>query len=516
MKTAIYCRLSSEDRDKLSVDDDSTSIQNQKDMLIKHAISNGWEIYSIYSDDDYSGADRNRPEFKRLIKDAKSRKFDIVLCKTQSRFTRDMELVERYIHTEFPRLGIRFISLIDNADTDDKGNKKSRQINALVNEWFLEELSDSIKSVLTSRREQGLHIGAFAPYGYAKDPNAKGHLIIDEEAAAVVRRIFLLYLAGKGKQLIARTLNEEGIPNPTEYKRLHGMVRNKKMQCSPLWSYFTITSILTNEVYIGNMIQGKSGVESYKTQQKVVYPSDQWIVVTGTHDPIIDQEIWNKTQELIQRKAARSEKKPEGIFARKVRCLNCGSRMHSVKNGEKRGFKCDRHTLSHDSCIGAYISLRKLQRIVIAQLHILSDELMDEELLEAGIEPFSDLNQRKVELESALSALHRKIEADKSVMKDQYILKIRHQITEKEYIENMIRITDEKNIDENRIVELTEQLSNIEGTIASVEDKRALISKYKNCRELSHEMVAILIDYIEVGKKDPVSKETQVVIHWNF
>ena len=280
MKTAIYCRISSEDRDKLSADDDSISIQNQKDMLIKHAISNGWEIYSIYSDDDFSGADRNRPEFKRLIQDAKSRKFDIVLCKTQSRFTRDMELVERYIHTEFPRLGIRFISLIDNADTDDKGNKKSRQINALVNEWFLEELSDSIKSVLTSRREQGLHIGAFAPYGYAKDPDAKGHLIIDEEAAAVVRRIFSLYLAGKGKQVIARTLNEEGIPNPTQYKRLHGMVRNKKMQCSSLWSYFTITSILTNEVYIGNMIQGKSGVESYKTQQKVTFPADQWIVVT--------------------------------------------------------------------------------------------------------------------------------------------------------------------------------------------------------------------------------------------
>ena len=145
---------------------------------------------------------------------------------------------------------------------------KARQINALVNEWFLEELSDSIKSVLTSRRKQGLHIGAFAPYGYAKDPDAKGHLIIDEEAAAVVRRIFSLYLAGKGKQVIARTLNEEGIPNPTEYKRLHGMVRNKKMQCSSLWSYFTITSILTNEVYIGNMIQGKSGVESYKTQQE--------------------------------------------------------------------------------------------------------------------------------------------------------------------------------------------------------------------------------------------------------
>ena len=326
MKVAIYCRLSAEDRNKLSADDDSASIQNQKDMLIKHAISNGWEIFGIYSDDDYSGADRNRPEFNRLIQDAKSRKFDTVLCKSQSRFTREVELVEQYIHTLFPTLGIRFISLVDNADTEDRGNKKSRQINALVNEWFLEELSDSIKSVLTSRREQGLHIGSFAPYGYAKDPYAKGHLIIDDEAAAVVRRIFTLYLEGKGKQAIARKLNEEGVPNPTEYKRRLGMVRNKNMKCSPLWSYFTITNILTNEVYIGNMIQGKSGVESYRSKQKVFYPIDQWIVVTGTHDPIIDQETWNKTQELIQRKATMCEKKPEGIFARKVRCLNCGSR----------------------------------------------------------------------------------------------------------------------------------------------------------------------------------------------
>ena len=122
MKVAIYCRLSAEDRDKLSADDDSASIQNQKDMLIKHAISNGWEIFGIYSDDDYSGADRNRPEFNRLIQDAKSKKFDTVLCKSQSRFTREVELVEQYIHTLFPMLGIRFISLVDNADTQFLSN----------------------------------------------------------------------------------------------------------------------------------------------------------------------------------------------------------------------------------------------------------------------------------------------------------------------------------------------------------------------------------------------------------
>ena len=180
-RVAIYCRLSEEDRNKQSETDDSNSIQNQKSMLLQYSLEHGWEVYNIYSDDDYTGSDRRRPEFNRLLEDAKNRKFDIVLCKTQSRFTRELELVEKYIHGLFPIWGIRFISIVDNADTANKGNKKSRQINGLVNEWYLEDMSENIKSVLTDRRKNGHHIGAFALYGYKKDPDVKGHLIIDEE-----------------------------------------------------------------------------------------------------------------------------------------------------------------------------------------------------------------------------------------------------------------------------------------------------------------------------------------------
>ena len=178
MKAAIYCRLSEEDRNKQSEDQDSNSIQNQKAMLLQYAMAQQWEVFSIYSDDDYTGSDRNRPEFQRLLRDAEQHKFDIVLCKTQSRFTRELELVEKYIHGLFPLWGIRFVSIVDNADTANKGNKKSRQINGLVNEWYLEDMSDNIRSVLTNRRKNGFHIGAFALYGYKKDPDQKGHLII--------------------------------------------------------------------------------------------------------------------------------------------------------------------------------------------------------------------------------------------------------------------------------------------------------------------------------------------------
>ncbi|MCL2033896.1 MAG: recombinase family protein, partial [Oscillospiraceae bacterium] len=185
MKAALYCRLSEEDRNKLAKTDDSESIQNQKTMLLQYAMDKGWDVYSIYSDDDYAGADRNRPAWGRLLQDAEDGKFSIILCKTQSRFTREMELVEKYIHGLFPVWGIRFVSIVDNADTENKGNKKARQINGLINEWYLEDMSDNIKSVLTSRRKNGFHIGSFALYGYRKDPDRKGHLLIDEEAAEI-------------------------------------------------------------------------------------------------------------------------------------------------------------------------------------------------------------------------------------------------------------------------------------------------------------------------------------------
>ena len=172
-KVAIYCRLSEEDRNKKQETDDSNSIQNQKAMLLEYSIQHGWEVYNIYSDDNYTGSDRNRPEFKRLLDDAEAHKFDIVLCKSQSRFTRELELVERYINGLLPLWGIRFISLVDNADTANKGNKKSRQINGLVNEWYLEDMSENIRAVLTNRRKNGFHIGAFALYGYQKDPGSR-------------------------------------------------------------------------------------------------------------------------------------------------------------------------------------------------------------------------------------------------------------------------------------------------------------------------------------------------------
>ena len=187
---AIYCRLSVEDAEKRAAE--SESIRNQRALLLGYAKKQGWAVYDIYADEDYSGLREDRPAFQRLLADAEERKFSIILCKTQSRFTRDMELVEKYLHGKFAEWGIRFIAVVDHVDTQDRAGKKARQINGLINEWYLEDLSGNVRAVLDHKRHSGCYIASFALYGYRKDPDRKGHLLIDEEAAAVVREVFNL------------------------------------------------------------------------------------------------------------------------------------------------------------------------------------------------------------------------------------------------------------------------------------------------------------------------------------
>lgn len=208
----IYVRLSSEDRDKKNVTDESESIQNQKTMLINYCIEKGWQINGIYSDEDYSGADSKRPAWNQVLRDCEDGKCSIVVCKTQSRFSRDMEMIEKYIHGKFLEWGIRFVGVVDNVDTNVKGNKKARQINGLINEWYLEDLSENIKSTLSTKRKNGEFVGSFAPYGYLVDPNNKNHLIVDEVAAPIVKRIFDMYINGLGYISIAKALNDDHIP----------------------------------------------------------------------------------------------------------------------------------------------------------------------------------------------------------------------------------------------------------------------------------------------------------------
>ena len=517
MKAAIYCRLSEEDRNKQFETDDSNSIQNQKAMLLQYAMEQGWEVYNLYSDDDYTGSDRRRPEFNRLLEDAKAHRFDIVLCKTQSRFTRELELVEKYIHGLFPIWGIRFVSIVDNADTANKGNKKSRQINGLVNEWYLEDMSENIRSVLTNRRQNGFHIGAFALYGYQKDPDQKGHLIIDEEAAAIVREVFTLFSQGYGKTAIARMLNDRGIPNPTEYKRLHGLrYQQPKRKNSTLWKYFAISDMLTNEIYIGNMVQGKYGSVSYKTKQNKPRSQSEWYRVEGTHEAIIDRPLWNRVQSMIAERAKPFDCGTVGLFARKAICANCGYTMRSSKNRGRHYLQCSNRHVAKDACIGSFISVEKLERMVIDELNRLAAAYLDKDELERSIEFCENLQGQKKQLLDTLSAYEKKIAEYTKGLRDLYMDKVKGLLNDSDFSTLSKEFSSEKSRLGRVLLDGQRQLAELEDRIAVGDNRKALVERYVNLEHLTREIVEILIDHITVGKRIPGTRDVPIEIHWNF
>ena len=320
-RCAIYCRLSREDEDKPG---QSESIQNQKALLLEYALERDWEVIELYSDEDYSGADRQRPAFLQMLSAAQGGAFQIILCKTQSRFTRDMELVERYLHHLFPLWGIRFVTLADHVDTAQKGNKKARQINGLINEWYLEDLSENIRMVLDHKRAAGQHIGSFSLYGYQKHPSQKGTLTIDPPAASVVRDIFSQALAGKSPQEIADQLNAAQLPNPTLYNTQQGLSYRSANPCtSGKWNRGTISRMLKNEMYLGTMVQGTQRKISYKSAKLAPVSPEDWFRVEKTHAPIIDKETFETVQRLRKRRQKKGSTAPPHPLSGLAYCHHC-------------------------------------------------------------------------------------------------------------------------------------------------------------------------------------------------
>ena len=485
--------------------------------MTQYALSHGWDIYEIYIDDDYSGADRSRPAFNRMLNDAENHKFDIILCKTQSRFSRELEVVERYINNLFPQWRIRFLSLIDNADSANEDNLLVRQINGIMDERYLADMSKNIRSVLTHRRKSGFHIGSFALYGYKKDPENKGHLIIDEEAAAVVREVFTLFSQGYSKTAIARMLNERGIPNPTEYKRLHGIrYQQPKHKNSTLWKYSAISNMLTNEIYIGNMVQGKYGSVSYKTKKNKPRPKEQWYRVENTHEPIIDKELWNTVQNMLSERAKPFSTGTIGLFARKARCAECGYTLRSLKSHGKYYLQCPNHHISKEYCAGAFISVELLEKAVLSELNTISEAYLNKAELERQLDFCTDLKERKSRLEKSIPFYRQKIEDCNKTLRELYMDKALNRIFQEEYTDLYNHFSDKKSQYELLIADTERKIQALDERIAVGNDLRPIIEKYINPEHLTREMVEILIDYISVGRRIEGTKTVPVEIHWNF
>ena len=323
----IYCRLSNDDER----DGESVSIENQKLLLERYVRERGWDEIDVYTDDGYSGTNFDRPGVKRLIEDAKAKRINIILVKDLSRFGRNYIEFGEYTDYLFPSIGCRFIALNNGIDTESSnGSTDVMCFLNLFNEFYSRDTSKKVKAVKKACAENGKFMGTYPAYGYRRDPEDKHHLVIDEETAPTVRRIFAMRASGMGFHAIAVKLNEEGIQSPgvLYYQRQN---RNDPRKVNHQWADQTVKSIIRNEVYIGNMVQGIIGTMSYKSRKLIGKPEDEWIRVEGTHEAIVSREIWETVVSIGQKKVRKSPTADgiKSIFTGLVYCADCGFKMRN-------------------------------------------------------------------------------------------------------------------------------------------------------------------------------------------
>ncbi len=316
-RVIIYVRLSVEDLNKTE-GNVSKSILNQLLMLLTYCNEKKLEVVGIFYEEDISGSDETRVEWNKSLLFCELGNTNIYVCKTQARFARDVEMIEKYLHKRFIEWNIRFLSIVDHSDTAIKGNKLQRQITAIVDENKLAEQSVNTKATLRAKNNAGQWTGSFAPYGYKEDPNDMYHFVIDEPAANVVRKIYEMCANGIGYSKMCEYLNESKIPTPSRYKKLQGLnyVCPQAPNGSEFWNYDTLRKILKDETYDGILIQHRTESISYNIKGRKKIPKNEQSIVACSHERIVDPNIskivrkkYQERKEKQQLEEIRSESK---------------------------------------------------------------------------------------------------------------------------------------------------------------------------------------------------------------
>ncbi|MGN0973798.1 MAG: recombinase family protein [Bacilli bacterium] len=516
----MYLRLSDEDKHKNHIDDDSESIKNQRNLLLEEIKKHPeYILVDEYSDEDLSGAGTYRPEFERLIKDCKNKKLDIVLCKSQSRFSRDMEIIEKYLHNKFLEWNVRFISLSDNADTANIGNKKSRQINGLVNEWYLEDVSNNIRSAFKAKMKNGEFISPFAPFGYEISKINNNKLIVDKEASEIVKKIFQLYIEGFGFGGIAKYLNEKNIPSPSLYKFQKGIKLNivsNRSRKDIKWSNNAIKNILKNEVYLGHLIQGKRTTISYKNHKIKRKDKSEWIKYENTHPSIIDKYTFNKVQNIMKQKI-RTAKNSYIIhnLSGKVFCLECKSKMRKKNSSKHNYLVCSNYSINKKCTNVKSIRYDELEKIILKEINKQIEKFYDENALKIKFNHNKELNVKHNinNMYKQYNNINNKIIEINNYIKNLYEDKVNDIITNEQFC----LFSSQYN---NDLKKYKSQINLIKNNIELYKNNNYLnFNHFFNkvgFKELNRIIVEEFIKKIYIGHIDLDTTQRDIIIEWNF
>lgn len=505
-KAGRYFRLSREDGDKV----ESDSIDSQR------SISNDWcvlqadiQIIEDYIDDGWSGTNFERPGFQKMLQDIKEKRINCVIVKDLSRFGRNYIEVGKYLEMVFPLFDVRFVSINDRIDSFADPYSINNAIvpfKNVMNDEYCRDISNKVRSSLTARRKQGKFIGSFASYGYQKDPQNHSHLIIDEEAAKVVRMIYRFFLGGQSIIGIAKEINAMGIPNPSAYKRIHGeQYHHPKSDFNDsLWPDSSVRRILTNQLYTGDLVQGKNRIKSYKVSKSISVPQDDWIIVKDTHEPIVSKEDFEQVQDILSRNTRTSPLKAYVYpFSGYLKCADCHRAMNrKILSDHTRSYcyyicstfkkmnrgACTKHTIRSD----------KLEATVLAVINAHAKFAIE---MDAVLRKINDTVRQKGQHDIISIKIKDKQEErahNVMCMADLYPDWKKGIISQEEYTTIKTRLVEKNKILNEELSRLCEKLKKVEASGKNTNEFVDHFKKYGEIKEITRDVVVELIDVIYV------------------
>ena len=519
--TALYARLSKDD----DLVGDSNSIVHQKEILAKYAKEHGFTNIEFYVDDGFSGTNFNRPDFQRMMSDAEEGKIATIIVKDMSRFGRDYIMVGYYTEIYFSNLDIRFIAINDNVDSNIQTENDLTPFKNVFNEWYARDTSKKIRAVFKAKGNSGKHLTTNPPFGYKKDPNDKDKWIIDDEAAATVRRIFQMYVDGYRISEIGHKLTEEKVETPILYYMNRGIKTNARSEYPEIWDLMSIKYILSQTAYAGHTVNFQTAVKSYKTKKQVNLPRNQWVIFRNTQEAIIDEKTFETVQQMRKAKRARTKYNEPNMFSGLLYCADCGNHLtiqRVARNRKMDNFSCATYRKKKKGLCSCHrILVSDLETIVKEDLQKVCEyvflhekEFTDEYLSGSKRETVKFQAKTKAELKR----LSERQEEIGRVIRKLYEDNVNGRITDERFDFLAKSYEDEGNDLKTKIQELKNALA------LSVQDEEKLskflkvVKSYTEIEELTPEILNSFIEKIYIGETEKYEgrKMQEVEIIYKF
>jgi len=519
---ALYLRFSRDDGQA----NDSTSIESQRMMLEKYCKDNGYKVHDTYVDDGYTGLNFDRPAFQRMTQDIEAGKVNLVITKDQSRLGRDYIQTGYYIEMYFTDHNVRYIAVNDGADTAKPENADFMPFRNVFNNMYSKDISRKTKSAKRQRALNGLFINSNAPYGYKKHPDTCNKLVIDGDAAEIVKEIFQLAIEGKGLTAIAKTMTAKGVLIPSAYKTAQGLKgfdrRNRIATDLYQWGYSTVCGILKDRTYCGDIVNRKSEVVNYKTGKQVTVPKEKRIICENMHEAIISREDYERVQGLISARYMPPKHQQENIFRGLLFCTECGRRMiqshQTIKTAcntseRKPTYRCNTHYKHPTECLHHnYIYADKLRENISVSVRKVLTLAKGNAAALSSVMEMTGKDDKRDKLTSEKGRIEKRLSTLTVLVRKLYEDYATEILSADNYKEFLTGYQKEQ-------AELKTRLTAIDGELDgsdSYEDKfkklQAIAAAYADQTDLTAEMLNKLIERIEI--QHPVradGKKTQQI-----